>query len=139
MKNIHTLPTSQSSKILKDDFGKLIFSINIDQEQNHFFPHSIYITCDDEDINELDYIITKDGKLVEVSYLLSLDLEQASKVVLTTDKDLIEDGVQEIDDEFIEWFVNNPSCEKVEVKRGFPDDTPWGFNFTDYKIISNLK
>jgi hypothetical protein len=29
---------------------------------------------------------------------------------------LIADGVQSIDDEFLEWFVKNPSCEFVETK-----------------------
>jgi hypothetical protein len=37
------------------------------------------------------------------------------KIILTTDQDLIADGVQAIDDTFLEWFVKNPSCEKVEV------------------------
>jgi hypothetical protein len=37
------------------------------------------------------------------------------KIILTTDQDLIEDGVQAIDDEFLEWFVKNPSCEFVDV------------------------
>ena len=37
------------------------------------------------------------------------------KIILTTDQDLIKDGVQAIDDEFLEWFINNPSCEWVEV------------------------
>jgi hypothetical protein len=35
---------------------------------------------------------------------------------MTTDQDLIKDGVQGIDDEFLEWFVKNPSCESIEVK-----------------------
>jgi hypothetical protein len=39
------------------------------------------------------------------------------KIILTTDQDLIKDGVQAIDDEFLEWFVNNPSCEEVEIYR----------------------
>ena len=39
-----------------------------------------------------------------------------SKIILTTDIDLIKDGIQSIDDEFLEWFVKNPSCEKVEVE-----------------------
>ena len=39
------------------------------------------------------------------------------KIILTTDIDLIKDGIQEIDDEFLEWFVNNPSCEWVEVEK----------------------
>jgi hypothetical protein len=38
------------------------------------------------------------------------------KIILTTDQDLIGDSVQAIDDEFLEWFVKNPSCEQVEVE-----------------------
>ncbi len=37
------------------------------------------------------------------------------KIILTTDQDLIKDGVQAIDDEFLEWFVKNPSCEYVPI------------------------
>ena len=37
------------------------------------------------------------------------------KIILTTDPDLIADGVQGIDNEFLEWFVKNPSCEDVEI------------------------
>jgi hypothetical protein len=43
----------------------------------------------------------------------------ARKIILTTDQDLIKDGVQAIDDEFLEWFVKNPSCEEVELKKSF--------------------
>jgi hypothetical protein len=35
---------------------------------------------------------------------------------MTTDQDLIADGIQAIDHEFLEWFVENPSCEEVEVE-----------------------
>lgn len=34
------------------------------------------------------------------------------KIILTTDTKLIDNGVQAIDDEFLEWFVKKPSCEK---------------------------
>jgi hypothetical protein len=40
--------------------------------------------------------------------------KEVCKIILTTDQDLIKDGVQAIDDEFLEWFVKNPSCEEVE-------------------------
>ena len=83
----------------------------------HKIKDNIYITSSNEDINENDYIITKDGRLVQVSYLLSKDLEGASKVILTTDQDLIKDGVQAIDDEFLEWLVKYPNCEKVDVEK----------------------
>ena len=44
------------------------------------------------------------------------------KIILTTNKLLIKDGVQAIDDEFLEWFVKNPSCEEVDINRdwGYP-------------------
>jgi hypothetical protein len=41
----------------------------------------------------------------------------AKKIILTTDIDLIKDGVQAIDDEFLEWFIKNPSCENVKVEK----------------------
>jgi hypothetical protein len=37
------------------------------------------------------------------------------KVILTTDQDLINDGVQAIPDEFLEWFVKNPNCEEMKL------------------------
>jgi hypothetical protein len=43
------------------------------------------------------------------------------KIIATTDSDLIKDGVQAIDDEFLEWFVQNQSCEKVEVLMEYKD------------------
>lgn len=39
------------------------------------------------------------------------------KVILTTDQDLIKDGVQAIDEDFLEWFVKNPSCEYIDTKK----------------------
>jgi hypothetical protein len=46
--------------------------------------------------------------------------QYCKKIILTTDDQLIEDGVQAIDDEFLEWFVKNTSCEWVLlVKEGY--------------------
>jgi hypothetical protein len=41
---------------------------------------------------------------------------EGKKIILTTDPQLIADGVQAIDDEFLEWFVKNPSCRKIETE-----------------------
>jgi hypothetical protein len=113
MKNIHLIPTEKPSRLSILNNGKLNFGAEFISSSNSK-AQNIYIT-NDEDINENDYIITQDGRLIQVSYLLSKELEGAAKVVLTTDQDLIKDGVQPIDDEFLEWFVKNPSCESVEV------------------------
>ena len=76
----------------------------------------LYIVSNNEDISENCWIITS-GKLVQVSYLLSDEVAKGFKVILTTDQDLIKDGVQAIDDEFLNWFVKNPGCEEVEVEK----------------------
>jgi hypothetical protein len=59
------------------------------------------------------------------------------KIILTTDPTLIADGVQAIDDEFLEWFVKNPSYESVEVEKDqYIDKTISDTEvFTDYIII----
>lgn len=78
----------------------------------HKIRKELFITSDEE-IKDNDYIT--DGYKVwqwkDDSSLLG-----RKKVILTTDQDLIKDGVQAIDDEFLEWFVKNPSCEEVEVQ-----------------------
>jgi hypothetical protein len=96
----------------------------------------LYVTSDEQPKHN-DYYTT-DGK--EIYYCNTLNPTRNNhykKVILTTDQDLI--GVQAIDDEFLEWFVKNPSCESVEVFKErshgveFIDDYPKGF--FDYKII----
>jgi hypothetical protein len=139
MKNIHILPTDKPSRLFKDDFGKLIYSINIDQEQNHFEPQHIYITSDEE-IKEGDWmyykhfgedIICKYDTLGGQNTNVNEHKDYYKKIILTTDQDLIKDGVQSIDDEFLEWFVKNPSCEEVEVE-SWQTKGEWKL---DYEII----
>jgi hypothetical protein len=102
----------------------------------------IYITSDEE-IKEW-YIY--EGKLLRASVNHSkYELLYGKPVILTTDQDLIKDGVQAIDDEFLEWFVKNPSCELVEVMKEYKDGYGNWYNYQDdfkftglsirYKII----
>jgi hypothetical protein len=131
MKNIHILPTDneQHSIIQKND-GLLL--IQTPRKEYSGKKLNLYITSED-DINENDFIITKDDRLIQVDYLLSKDLEGGSKVIITTDPTLIDDGVQSIDDEFLEWFVKNPTCEFVEVNKKLVE-FPLTFKMM-YKII----
>ena len=124
MNNIHVLPTDKPST--------LFFGININQEQNYFKTQNLFITSDEE-IKEGDWFI-RDGSIhkcfrvhkTDIEFLTSIDSvycgsntfwgkEFCKKIILTTDQYLIKDGVQSIDDEFLEWFVKNPSCEEVEI------------------------
>ena len=145
MKNIHTLPTSLPSRLFTAN-QKLVFD-NENLATECIAAQSIYITSDEE-IKEGDWGYCKSrNKICKVTgiskwthkddYSIDLDNENyfihhsyCKKIILTTDTDLIKDGVQAIDDEFLEWFVKNPSCEEVEVQKWFD-----GVDFLEYKII----
>jgi len=114
MKNIHIIPTDKPSRLF-NCFGKLNIGDYItSREDLQVTNQNIYITSDEEIKEgkwvfnfEYDYISKYDSKIHDFKFWYK-------KIILTTDQDLIKDGVQAIDDEFLEWFVKNPSCEEVE-------------------------
>jgi hypothetical protein len=82
----------------------------------HVLQENIYIT-NSEEIKAGDYYIhnnkvrqSADGEQEKGDY------KNCKKVILTTDPELIKNGVQAIDDYYLEWFVKNPSCEEVEIQ-----------------------
>jgi hypothetical protein len=138
MKNIHLLPTSQLSRLVKiyNEADKKLFELKLDIEVNDNFKEyqNIYITSDEE-IKEGDWLIVNDEDVMQMKSSYYNDMsgediwvgdslngyatykDNCKKIILTTDQDLIVDGVQKIDNEFLEWFVKNPSCERVEVAK----------------------
>ena len=121
-KNIHLLPTDKPSRLhLIEDFLMITNEYKnsaCDTEAN------IYIT-NDEEIKQGDWCIYKTGEVIH--YLVKVNTDNLKKIILTTDPDLIKDGVQAIDYEFLEWFVKNPSCENVKVE--LIEEIPSGFTF----------
>jgi len=122
MKNIHILPTDKPSRLGLCN-NQLTF---LPKHQNILVGHkdyttiyqNIYITSDEE-IKEGDWFYDNDGELCKYTPDYNADpndWEYNNKIIITTDLDLIKDGVQPIDDEFLQWFVNNPNCEFVEVE-----------------------
>ena len=127
MKNIYLLPTEKPSRLgyltkkgkeSYNDlrlFDRLMPNILDSENQN------IYITSDEKP-KEGDWVYHKLLKSVfkidlkEVSQEYIEERKNILKVILTTDPKLISDGIQVIDDEFLQWFVKNPSCERVEVQ-----------------------
>jgi hypothetical protein len=115
----------------------------------HKIGKELFITSDEE-IKEGDYgligkevgkiILTENGyefligKGVSYEYGDFYSLQKVcKKIILTTDQDL--DGVQAIDDDFLEWFVKNPSCEEVEVIYGLYN--PMGRKVSSEKVSEN--
>ena len=130
MKNVHVLPTDKPSRLHFDDKLFLSTSPQISKNINSIVEgRNIYIT-NDEEIKVGDWVITPTNDIIQWAKVFQPD---GKKIILTTDGDLINDGVQPIDDEFLEWFVKNPNCEKVEIENGWgleiDIETPY------YKII----
>jgi hypothetical protein len=127
MRNLYLIQTNKPSR-LRYTYGN---NYALSKEYLSWrFAHHIYITSDEE-IKLNDYIT--DGYIVwkweDDSSLLG-----RKKIILTTDQDLISDGVQKIDDNFLEWFVKNPSCESVEIQgKNFSHDK--NILHIEYKII----
>jgi hypothetical protein len=94
--------------------------------------NELYIVDDTEEINK----DTKTCWCIDIScnelvlhqgVLPSYHYKHYKKIIMTTDKSINvlcscgkdcgakENGIQPIPDEFLEWFVKNPSCESVEI------------------------
>ena len=115
MKNIHVLPTDKPSRLVLDTVNKNLFltttkdfGTKIMQFQN------IYITSSEE-IKEGDWVINLKSNGVYSIFILNEVVDYEKKIILTTNQDLIKEGIQAIDDKFLEWFVQNPSCEYVDI------------------------
>jgi hypothetical protein len=136
MKNIYVIPTNKPSRV----YG-IIGSYRLGLTSNDPFytenfgggtqNQNIYVTSDEE-VEDGEYGIClnliregfkshqavfkmNSGQRYAMEELGGQKKAEVLKVIITTDQDLIKGGVQPIEDEFLEWFVKNPSCEKVEI------------------------
>jgi len=117
MKNIFLLPTDQPSRLVEDLNG--VFSLMGESIEvgGPICNINIYITSDEE-IKEGDwYLDTFNTQRIKANEFSDHKHygNACKKIIFTTDFRLAPD-VQKIDDEFLEWFVENPSCEFVEIK-----------------------
>ena len=155
MKNIHVIPIDKPSfgkYLVINKKGKLcIWSTDTMGSQITLNPQNIYIT-NSEEIKEGDWCINLNSpyehkELCRIDNQIELERyakklgNDCKKIILTTDQALIKDGVQAIDDEFLNWFVNNPTCEEVKVenssvvKEHIFDGSNDGEVIWEYKII----
>jgi hypothetical protein len=145
MKNVHILPTDKPSRLYKSIDNELSFTdIEFEQTNNFNTNQNIYITSDEEiKQGEKGWLLENSCNVLNVcefdcSKGIGGIYPSDKKIILTTDQDLIADGVQPIDDEFLEWFVKNPSCEEVETfvdTMGCSLENCNGNHCVNYKII----
>ncbi|WP_296683404.1 hypothetical protein [Flavobacterium sp.] len=134
MKNIHVLPTENESRICYNSFNKVYELCEFPKYHTDIkSAHNIYITSDEE-IEDGDWVyFISTNEVIKVP-LGGFKGKVCKKIILTTDQYLIKDGVQAIDDEFLEWLVKNPSCEWVYVNESPITNDPMGYK-SFYKII----
>lgn len=135
MTNIHILPTNKPSRFYYNNNDKQFQLCKIEKENTILKPNqNIYIT-NDEEIKEGDWFYDLHTNYVKVkqSWENSHLGFNSKKIVLTTNQDLIKDGVQKIYNEFLEWFVKNNSCKEVEIKYQTTGLKNGGWQY-DYKI-----
>ena len=144
MKNIHVLPTDNYSPLVysTNKYGGLFLSkyYSPTKDMGDSYQH-IYITSDEEiKFNVyclINGVICKtelfENKIVsrQLTGGATMDIckSEYSEIILTTDQDLIKNSIQAIDDEFLEWFVNNPSFKGVEVIYGLYNPSGRKVNF----------
>lgn len=152
MKNIFIIPTDKPSKLhLWSDVESTRLEL-CDLEYSHTRnTQNIYITSDEE-IKGDDWVfdstnyglIHKVWEVTETHFTFKDSLHARGlksinrnlkahfkKIVLTSDQELIEDGIQPIDDTFLEWFVKNQTFEKIVVY----NDRLVGYEYDNYTII----
>ena len=155
MKNIHIIPTDKPSRLVqaknlyfyKDGIEKEF----IDEDEKLL---NIYITSNEE-IKEGDYFLSCENT-IEKYKGATIPIYLDKKIILTTDElyihnDLIPKEynpfpqyIQKIDDDFLQWFVKNPSCEEVNVESNYRVKSGTiqehkngvaGYEYHEYKII----
>ena len=143
MKNIHVIATDKPSRLKQEYTDKPSYVLSR-LPLTWRYAQNIYITSDEEP-KEGDWLYYENGDLKGIHKIIVVNGQRPKtmiirKIILTTDVDLIAGGVQGIEDSFLEWFLNNPSCEEVEVTKGKmklnDDGEEYGFpDMSLYKII----
>ena len=117
MKNIHVLPTDKPSRLFETSNGDLILS-KIDYAYLTRINRAIYITSDEEikvgdwwlnlKTNDVDKCTHKS----EVLLYNSEKYEYIKKIILTTDQDLIDDGIEQISEDTLLKIVEHINSGK---------------------------
>jgi hypothetical protein len=115
MRNVYLISTDKPSRLFLNKINnKLLLDSDNYSDLEKILPSSnyqhLYIT-NGEQIKEGDWILWE-GKVVKA---INTSYWDAKKIILTTDEQLITDGVQSISDEFLQWFIQNPNCEEIKV------------------------
>lgn len=153
MKNIVLLPSNEKTRLVRvfTDALRENFVLKLDTEVNDSFKEyvNLYIISYDDNLELGGYHFnSKYGDELQKTNQRDIDSRKyweavdyyISKILLTTDLELVKDGIQEVPESFLNWFLENPSCEYVELKQeklhpGEVMDDSYPKDFLDYQIV----
>ena len=134
-KNLVLLPTNKPTRLVKDNKENKFYLLSLLHENTKNITCQNIFIINDEEIKDGDWCVdtyklkNNHNPIFKWSDKFKVD---AKKIILTTDQDLISEGVQSIDDEFLRWFIQNDDCEFVEVLN-WEKNKGWG---RQYKIVT---
>ena len=134
MNKLHVLSTQNESRLYYNSQERIYQLCEFPKYHTDIkSTHNLYITSD-EKIKQGDYGLSKLNEII--NFHNGYDYRYYKKIILTTDQDLIKDGVQKIDDEFLEWFVSkaNDSGKPIDIVE-VEGHIYKGQDETEYKII----
>jgi hypothetical protein len=135
MRNIFVLPTDKPSsgyilgKCIKElsdvKIGQLVRTHYMMFSNEYFQPQNIYITnteeIKDSEIDTKVCIFKSDNGMITClsgkGYGRVKTIGKYYEIILTDNEDLIKDGIPEISEDFLQWFVKNSDCERVEIRK----------------------
>lgn len=142
MKNIYILPTDRPSRLLKNiQYNTFWLSTEflhreVKRGVEELEYQNIYITSDEEiKVGDWYYLPRTNDVYKCNEDPTELNLERrfgVTKIIMSTDPELLKGGIQSIPDSFLEWFVKNPSCDYVDLI-GLRKEK--GYEFLGYEII----
>jgi hypothetical protein len=120
MKNVHLIAIDKPSRLWTNNLKRRLELDEFPSQHPINVAKNLYITSEEE-IKEGYYLDLTHNIVMKAIFYSSSD-KNCKKIILTTDQDLIADAIQPIDDAFLEWFIKNSSCEKIEIERNFADE-----------------
>jgi hypothetical protein len=149
MGNIQLMKTSEPSDLLlciksyvenegsyaenSDTIGNFRIGVGKYANKSFYNNQQMYIT-DNSEIKEGDWCYNSITNKIYIKLKGNVAFAYEYKIILTTDQYLIKDGVQVIDNKFLQWFINNSSCRNVDIeKEKITLGDVAGTNYIDFK------
>lgn len=117
MAKIVLVPTDEASKLhyfSGNKEGLYLYKEDNVIPRNPYCKNQLVYIISDDSIRENDWCIDMNKEVFQHLIHFPISIGQR-KIIMTTDAKLIANGVQKIDNSFLEWYILNPTRSDIEV------------------------